>query len=379
MSDQEAEMAAENRAFALDVIAQIETNTGLEIRRFFEQDLTPDEIRQRMHTAITGYVEARLAIEQPSEDWPLAGQKIDVREALFGVGATNITPNVALTEYNYNIVKTFRGRAVHDYVKRVTNGLALLREGMTPVEAAATILGSGIAAFATAMIAGTVKALLQGQTLRAAVTAGVRAMGRISVVVGVALVLVTELLLYLMFANKKVFLGMIFNNTPLSLVVHGWRNGVNGADNGDLFMNTGSITAFMETNMNDRLDSPLVQIMAKLDVDDPEDNIISGGIFCASKKPGLFGTEGAMVLRDNQRILPRFALLFACPYTEDNGVNVQVDANDFISAKRHFGNLYNSRGQHRSATGAGYTFAASCSAPRGGEAAGIATLDTIPT
>jgi hypothetical protein len=382
MSDQEAEMAAESHAFALDVIAQIETNTGLEIRNIFEQDLTPDEIRQQMHTAITGYVEARLATEEPSEDWPLAGQKIDVREALFGVGATNVLPNVALTEYNYNILKTYRGRAVHDYVKRVTNGLALLREGMTPGEAAATIVGSGIAAFATAMIVGTVKALLSGQALRAAVTAGVRAMGKLSIIVGVALVLITELLLYLMFANKKVFLGIIFNNTPLNLVVHGWRNGVNGADSGDLFMNTGSTTAFMETNMTDRLNSPLVQILAKFAVEDPEDNIVSGGIFCASKKPGLFGTEGAMVLspynRDNQKILPRFALVFACPYTGDNGVNVQVDEKDIISAKRHFDNLYKSRGQHRSATGEGYTFAASSSSPKGGEAAGIATLDEIP-
>jgi hypothetical protein len=383
MSDQEAEMAAESRAFALDVIAQIETNTGLEIRNIFEQDLTPDEIRQQMHTAIIGYVEARLATEEPSEDWPLAGQKIDVREALFGVGPTNILPNVAVTEYNYNVLKTFRGTAVHDFVKKVTNGLALLREGMGPGEAAATILGTGIAAFAAAMIAGTVKALLSGQALRAAVTAGVRAMGKISVVVGVAMLLITELLLYLMFSNKKVFLGLIFNNTPLNLVVHGWRNGVDGDDNGDLFMNTGSMTAFMETNMTDRLDSPLVQIMAKLDVSGPDVNIVSGGIFSASKKPGLFGTEGAMVLspynKDNQKILPRFALVFACPYTEDNGVNVQVDPHYTISAKRHFDNLYKSRGQHKSATAAGYTFAASSSAPRGGEAAGIATLDEIPT
>jgi hypothetical protein len=380
MPDQDSRVVAEDRAFAMDVIARIEANTGLEIRSLFEQDLTPTEIRQGMHAAILGYVEARQETEQRSEEWPLSGQKIDARTAVFGEATTNVTPNVAVTEYNYNVLKKFRGREVHDYVKRVTNGLALLNEGMSAAEAAATIIGSGIASFATAMIVGTAKALIAKKAFRAAVTAGVKAMGKMSVVVGVALVIITELLLYLLISNKKVFLGIVYNNTPLSLVVHDWRKGVDGADNGDLFMNTGSMNAFMETNMNEKLDSPLIQVMEKLDVDDPEENLVSGGIFCAEKNFGLFGTEGAMVLspytKDNSKTLPRFALVFACPYNLDNGVNVQVDTQGGItSAKAYFDRLYKDRGQYKSATGTGYTFAASCADPRGGEAAGIATLD----
>jgi hypothetical protein len=380
MSQHESPLAAENRAYGLDVISRIEANTGLSIRGLFEQDLGPAEIRRRMHEMIAGYVEARATAEVSTEEWPLAGQPINVREALYGASTTNVTPNIAVTEYNYNVLKGFRGREVHDYVKRVTNGLSLLKESMTPGEAAATIIGSGVASFATAMIVGTVKALIAKQAFRAAVVAGVKAMGKMSVVVGVALVIITELLLYLMLNNKKVFLGMVFNNTGLSLVVRDWRNGVDGANNGDLFMNTGSMTTFMETNMNEKLDSPLVQVMEKFDVGDPENNIIAGGIFSAEKNFGLFGTEGALVLskysKDTQPTLPRFALVFACPYTLDNGVNVQVDTQGAItSAKTYFDRLYNSRSQFKEAKGIGYTFTASCSGPTGGEAAGIATLD----
>lgn len=379
MADQEARMAEENREFALNVITRIEANTGLEIRGFFEQDLTPNEIRQRMHAAVVEYVNARQATEQPSEEWPLAGQTIDAHEALFGRGRTNLTPNVAVTEYNYNVLKGYRGGQVHDYVKKVTNGLALLNDGMSAGEAAATIIGSGIVAFALPMIFTTAKELIAKKTLRAAVTLGVKAMGKMSVVVGVAVLIVTELLLYLIFKNEKVFLGMIFNNTPLNLVVHDWRNGTGGGDNSDLFMNTGSMNTFMETNLDEKLDSPLIQILEKLDVDDPAENIVSGGIFCAEKNAGLFGTEGAMVLssytKDGKKTLPRFGLVFACPYSYDNGVNVQVDATNMISAKDYFNKLYTSRGQYKTTNAGGYTFAASCSAPRGGEAAGIATLD----
>jgi hypothetical protein len=251
---------------------------------------------------------------------------------------------------------------------------------MTPAEAAATILGSGIASFATVMIVATVKALIAQQTLRAAVVVGVKAMGTMKVVVGVAAVIIIELLIYLMIHNEKVFLGMVFNNTPLGLVVNDWRKGVDGANSGDLFMNTGSMNTFMETHMNENLDSPLVQVMEKFDVGSAEDNIISGGIFCAQKNFGLFGTEGAMVLSkysaDSKPTLPRFALVFACPYTLDNGVNVKVDTTgSIISAKSYFDSLYGGRGQYKEAKGTGYTFAASCADPKGGEASGIATLD----
>lgn len=380
MSQHESPFTAENRAFAQEVITRVEANSGLQIRDLFEQNLSPDEIRRRAHARIIEYVEAPAAPGAATAEWPMAAQPINARQAVFGSSTTNVTPNIAVTEHNYKIIRGYRGNDVRDYVKRTTNGLSLLKETMTPGEAAATILGSGIASFAAAMIIGTVKALIAKQTLRAAVVAGVKAMGNMKVVVGAAAVIIVELLIYLLVHNQKVFLGIVFNNTPLSLVVRDWRKGVDGADNGDLFMGTGSMNTFMETHKTPDLDSPLVEVMEKFDVGTVEDNIIAGGIFCAEKNFGLFGTEGAMVLsnytKESTPTLPRFALVFACPYTLDNGVNVKIDTTgNIISAKSYFKNLYDSRGQHKEAKGPGYAFGASCADPRGGEAAGIATLD----
>jgi hypothetical protein len=381
MSDKDAELTEESRAVAFEAIAKIEANTGLSIRNLFEQDNEPREIRKQMHALILGYVEDRQAKEVATEDWPLAGQTINVREALFGSvdDSISITPNVAVIEYNYNIIKGYRGRDVHDFISRVTNGLALLNEGMSALEAAATIIGSGLAAFATAMIVATAKALMLEKTLRVAVMEGVKAMGKIAVVVGVALVLITELLLYLIFKNKKVFLGIIYNNTAHALVVKNWRSGTGGSDNGDLFLKTGSMTTYMETHLNDYLDSPLVQVTAKIDVKDPKENLIAGGIFCAEKNAGFFGTEGCMVLTnygENPQPLPRFAVLFACPYLYNNGVNVQIQpAGKPESAKDFYDQLYDRRGLYSIVSAAGYTLAGSCPDLKGGDAAGLFTLD----
>lgn len=381
MSQHQSPLAEQNRAFALDVIARIEANTGMSLRPLFEGDRSASEIRRQVFEQVVNYIDSRQADESPNTDWPLAGQRIEARKLLLAAtGTTNVTPNIAVTEHNYKVIKGYRDGKIHDYVKGVTNGLALLKDSMTAGEAAATIIGSGVAAFATAMIVATVKELIKKATLRVAVVAGVKAMGKMSVVVGVAVLIITELLLYLMMNNKKVFLGMVFNNTSLSLVVRKWRDGTDGANSGDLYMNTGSMTTFMLTHMNEQLDSPEVQVMEKFDVADPENNMIMGGIFCAEKNFGLFGTEGAMVLQNysstSSPTYPRFALLFACPYTADNGINVAIGAADpVVSAKDYFDRLYSGRKQNATASSGGYTFAANCADPRGGEAAAVATLD----
>jgi len=382
MSQHESPLAGENRAFALDIIARIEANTGMSLRSLFEGDRSAAEIRKQVFEQVVNYIDSRQENEAPDAEWPLAGQRLDARQLLLAAtGSTiNVTPNIAVTEYNYNILKGYRGRAIHEYVKGVTNGLALLNDKMTAGEAAATIIGSGIAAFAAAMIVATAKALYQKVAFRAAVVMGVKAMGKMSVVVGVAVLIVTELLLYLMIQNKKVFLGMVYNNSNLSLVVRDWRKGTDGSNSGDLFMSTGSMTTFMLTHMTERLDSPEVQVKSKLDVGDPADNLIMAGIFCAEKNFGFNGTEGAMVLGNYSATpgpsWPRFAFVFACPYVQNNGVNAQIDtAAPEVSAKSYFDQLYNSRGQSVTKTSGDYTFSAYCADERGGEAVAIAMLD----
>jgi hypothetical protein len=375
MAENTTPFAEENRAFALSILDRIEGNTGLEIRHLFEGELSAQQIRAQVRKSVVSYVERQLAAERPTDGWPEAGKAVDVQAALFGASGINVAPNVAVTEKLYREIREYRGGQIDAYIRRVTDGLSLLKENMSPGQAAGIIIGSGLASFGVAMIGGTFAALQGGAALLTAVTAGVAAMGSMTVVVGVALVVAAELLLFFLVLNKKVFLGMVFNNTGLSLVVRDWRAGTGGARRGDLFMNTGSMTSFMEMHETHRLDSPLVQVVARdrIAPGDP-DNLVSAGIFFAEKNFGLYGTEGVMLLGSHAAPSIRFALVFACPYTYDNGVNVAIGPAD--SASNYFNRLYKQRGVERQTGGQGYRFLARVGFPRGGEACGLAFLDS---
>lgn len=375
-----ANMAKDNRQFGLDLIHRIEAKTGIKIEDLFSSDNDAEKIRESMHERIVDYVQKKLDKEEPSEAWPGAGQQKDARSALGLSDDINVVPNVSVLQYNYPIIKGYEGQELNDFVRRVSNGLALIQDGQSPGQVAGEIIGSGLSAFALAMIIGTVKALRAGSPFRAALTSGVRAMGGVSVVVGVALLIITELLLYLLVNNKKQFLGMLFNNTDADLVVDNWRNGTGGSDNGDLFVSTGKVSSFPEQHQNEKFDSPLIQVGARqiLDPDNPNspDNMILGGIYYGEKNIGLYGTEGAMVLHPYGSTYPRFGLLFACPYTMDNGVNVSIDTTT-RSAKDTFNALYSSRDLYKSTTSDGYTFSARTAWKTGGETMGLATLDKL--
>jgi hypothetical protein len=369
--------AQEDREFAFMILGRLEENLGVPLRHIFEQNAEPNTIRRQLREAVHAAVLKNSALEKPSEEWPNAGHTAHFT-ALLRADDINVVPDVAVTEHNLAIIKNYTGSDIHDYVKRVSNGLSLIKNGQTAGEVAAEIIGSGVAAFAIAMIIGTVKALRQGLAFRAALTVGVRAMGGISVVVGVAALIIGELLLYLLMNNQKAFLGMVFNNTDLNLKVSDWRAGAGGSTSGDLFMNTGGMVSFMETHENENLDSPLVQMPARSFIapGDP-DNIVMGGIFAAEKNFGFYGTEGVMAFSDAEAKVPmRFYLLFACPYTLDNGVNVMVTPAT-PSPKTVFDDMYRGRGLDRGDMAQGYRFQARCNSKSGGDAAGIAIIEPM--
>jgi hypothetical protein len=376
MAEHESSNAVENRVFAHGILARIEANTGIKLQALLESDLSPGERHKQVRALIIDWVETRSAAEKPSAEWALAGQKIDASVAIFGANVTNIVPNVALTEQKYRMVQGLQGHQIDQFLKNVTDRLSLLKPTMRPGEAAATIAGTALASFGVAMIWGTFAALVAGKAFMVALTAGVAAMGSMTVVVGAALLIVAELLLFFLVLNKKVFLGMVFNNTDMSLRVGNWRAGVGGGRGSGLFMNTGSMTTFMETHETPRLDSPLVQVGPRLFVrqGDP-DNLVWGGIFCAEKNVGFYGTEGVILLSPLQYDGLIYAFLFACPYVLDNGVNVAITGS--FPADAAFNMLYGSRGLERRARGpGGFFMTAKAGDTRGGEACGFATIDS---
>lgn len=373
-------LSLEDINFSHSIIKQMESNMGIQLLDLFNSNNEIHQIRTEIHERIIGYVQNKIDKEEPSDEWPLAGVQRDARKALGLEGSINVVPNISLLQRNYIICKDYKGDQLKDFVKRISNGLSLIQDGQTPGQVAVQIVGSGLAAFAIAMIIGTIKAMRAGAVFRTALVTGVKAMGSVSVVVGVAALIIAEILLYLMLNNKKQFLGLMFNNTDLNLVVDDWRSGTGGSNKGDLFLNTGSMNSFMEQHENEYLDSPLIQIGARMIVepDDPnsDDNMILGGLYFAEKNFGLYGTEGAMVLHDRKKDFPRFGLLFACPYTMDNGVNVTIDSTK-RSAKQVFESLYGSRGLDKKISNNGYIFTAKANSTSGGEAMSIATLDKI--
>ncbi|KAK7177947.1 hypothetical protein DPSP01_014489 [Paraphaeosphaeria sporulosa] len=365
----------DNRKFAFELIEKMEKNMGIKIRDLFEGDNTAANIRTKFRKRIIAYVQERIDKDEPSEEWPHAGEVKDAKKALGLSDDINVVPNVSVLESNYKVIKGYEGQAQVDYVRRIANGLALIQDGQTAGQVAGEIVGSGLASFALAMIIGTIKALRAGQAFRTALVTGVRAMGGVTVIMGVAAFIISEILLYLLVNNKKQFLGIVYNNTDLNLVVDDWRSGTGGGNKGDLYVSTGSISSWMEQHENEQYSSPLIQIGARqiIGPNDP-DNLILGGLFFGEKNFGLYGTEGVMIFHDQKNDFPRFPLLFACPYTMDNGVNVAIDTKK-RSAKDAFDTMYGSRDLYKQASGSGYTFTARTAFKTGGQTTGLMYLD----
>ncbi|KAF2450949.1 hypothetical protein P171DRAFT_516711 [Karstenula rhodostoma CBS 690.94] len=369
MSNQSS-LDQDNRKFAFKLIEQMEKNTGIKICELFEGDRAAADIRTELRKRVIAYVQERIGKDEPSEEWPHAGEVQDAKEALGLTDDITVVPNVAVLESNYAVLKGYEGQAQADHVKRIASGLALIQDGQSAGQVAGEIIGAGLASFAVAMIVGTVKAMRGGAVFRAALVTGVRAMAGVSVIVGTAVLIIGEILLYLLLENKKQFLGIVYNNTDLNLVVDNWRTG-----SGDLYVATGAVSSWMEQHENEQYSSPLVQIGARQIIapNDP-DNLILGGLFFGEKNNSLFGTEGTMVFHDRVTKFPRFPLLFACPYTMDNGVNVAIDTKQ-RSAKEAFDSLYDDRGLYKRVDAEGYTFTARTAFETGGETTGIMYLD----
>jgi hypothetical protein len=357
--------------FAIAIVKRLEENMGIKLLHIFEESDDTRIIRKNVRSSIRQWVIENIDNNQHDSGWNevFYSKEIDL---YFKNSDINPIPPIAVTEKNLAVIRQYSGSQIHDYIKGVVNGLSLLKDGQTPGQMAGIILGSGVTSFAVAMIGGTAKALYQGKKLLDAVKYGVSKMGSPVLIAGVAAVIVTELLLYLA-SVQKTFLGIVFNNTELNLIVHGWRE-----NKYDVYINKGSMAGFMETHENEDLNSPMVQIPAKrADSNNESESLVLGGIFVAQKNFGFYGTDGAMAFSAPSKTNARFFLMFACPYSRDNGVNVLVDAGAPQGPKKIFRSLFDNRGIDKSSAAGGYKFVARCSDKRGAEAAGIAVLDSI--
>lgn len=364
----------DDQKFVLIVIKRLENNLGVSLNNVFKESNDASVIRNEMHKIIHSYIMKKA---------PNSLNVIDMHQFvsnLEGDNEFNVIPPIGVTEENYIKIQQFTNSEIDNYVKRVTNGLSLIKEGMTINEVAYNLLMSGIATLGIAMATATFEGLCTGMTITSSIVFGLGAMSGIGTIIAIASIIITELLIYLIFQNEKSFVGMIFNNTDLCLNVSNWRKGVNGGNNSDLYMNTGKMVGFMETNKDVKLSSPLVQIPARLFIKPNDaDNIVLGGIFAAQKNYGFFGTEGIMLLRPDNNINLGFYFLFACPYAMLNGINVYISSSKY-SPRDLFQEMYNGRSLDKTFTSNvynGFIFHARCVSKTGGKAVGIAFLNKL--
>ena len=359
--------------FAMEILARMEANLGISLREVVLTGDSIDTIRVHARSAIGTACRAMAEREFANDPQGLAAAEARIAEL---TEAANVVPTFLVSQANFDQVRDYTGDRLGDYVKSVVNSLSLIKEGESPEVVTAQIIATGLIGFGGAFAYGVIKALIAKEVLKQAVLLGVKAAGGVAAVVGVVAVIILELLFFLLHDNKKTFVGLVFNNTAMDLVVDDWRAGTGGDDKGDLYMAWGSATGFMEVHIDGDLSKPAVQLPAKSEVGGETGYIVNAGIYSASKNFGLKGAEGVFVLHPLNELTPRFALLFECPYFQDNGTNVAIDTSH-VSAKSYYDRMDGSRGLDKAVEGEGYRFGARVANASGGEALGIAILDQL--
>ena len=314
------------RATGEEILGSLNARWGVRLDTIILNDAL--SVSQRRNLLISKMLESALA-EIDEFNWATGASKelashenkALIEKAL--AGGVEVEPNFVMSAQNFAMVRDYQGQQLSNYITHLSQRFEIMSKAKTPGELALEIFYSGLIAVGTAMAAGTIAALVAGQALLAAITVGVTGIGIKTAVVVVVIVL-AAILLYLFLENPKKILGLLFNDTDHDLEVRDWRRGVDGAKAGDLFMAFGHMANFPEDHATGSLDSPLVQLRKRafFGPGDP-DNAVFGAFFFANRNFGLRGSEGVMVL-SSRTTNERYALLFACPYFEDNGTAVRI-------------------------------------------------------
>jgi hypothetical protein len=291
-------------------------------------------------------------------------------------GSVEVEPNFVLSAKNFVIVRDYQGQQLTDYITTLSKRFESMSRAKTPGELALEIFYSSLIAVGTAMAKATFTAWRAGQTLLAAIKTGVTSIG-IKTAVAVVIIILAAILLYLFLENPKKILGLVYNDTDDDLVVTDWRKGVDGAKAGDLFMAFGGMKNFPEDHATGDLDSPLVQLRKRafFGPDDP-DNAVFGSFFFADRNFGLRGSEGVMVLSSKTSSL-RYALLFACPYSEDNGTAVRIYDGGSPPPWTLYDEMYPGRAVRAITNASGVLMISTVNAPRGGVVFMVATISKV--
>jgi hypothetical protein len=363
-----------DRAFALECCDNLKHNFGVDLVPILTDDSL--SLARRRSKALRVLLEAAVNRADESEDRAEWASPPGVDESAFLKAVAeetevDIEPNISYPEANFAYLKNLQGTALKDFLYSTAKRFENMANAKTPAALAIDISIGGMMSVGVPMAVGTYQAMRAGQTLVAALRTSITNLGMKTAVAFVVAVLVA-LLLYLILENPKKCLGMVCNNTDSNLVVSKWRNGVDGGGDSNLYMEHGAMKSYMEDYEGGIL-TKQVQINARFFFEKGDkDNAFFAGIYFAEKNAGFYGAMGVMVFTG----LPagaRFAHLFACPYTENNGANVAISGSLNIEAL--YEELYRTRNVRVQRTSSGYNMTATVDDARGGIIGCMATIE----
>jgi len=309
----------------VDLYAMItaEEAPGPDVVMAFKQHIVRDALSQ--------FRKAEQA--NPAEDFGL--MEMTDEALVLSVTKAEAEPNWMFNPQDLPIIKNYKGDRVLTYLKTLTKRFEQMTESGSPGKLAISLIAGGLVSLGARAGYGTWVAWRGGEAIRAAAITGIRSVG-MGTVIGIAAVALAMLLFWLIFDNPKNVLGVVVNETEKDLIVKNYKK-----PKEEIYMESGKIKNFMQDQ--ESLSSPEVQIKGGyIDTDDPKESFYFGGVYFAEKKAGFYGAEGLFVLRPREGGA-RIAVMFACPYSANNGINMKVLKDSDTKLQAVYAELYESR------------------------------------
>lgn len=359
-------------------LQEIEKRYGVSLTSIADDpSLSTSARRQKMRQTLLPAIQKDLATAAPGAD-PQAHEAVKSFIATASTSASSdssdsvsIMPDVWFEQsFITGTVAQKTGSDVSEWVSAVMNGLKLTQNMTSPAQIATQITLSGIFGLGpVAYFAATAEGNL---TFGARILAGVTKLG-VAGWAALAAVVILDIATWLM-GQDDIFFGAIANNTTQDFEVKDWRDGLDGDDDGDLYLNHGKMVGFMVADVHHINDDQEVQLgMARqIEGTDQTQVMVGVGLFTGEKRnSALVGVEGAMVLRPIQNTNdPNLVIAFSCPYSGNNGACVNLTTKS-QSPKDFWGSMQSSLAMSSQDTKG--TFSASCqvSNQRGGQVSAI--------
>ncbi len=359
------------REFGVLIAENIQRNLGVDLLAIADsRSLDPHErLRLATDALLEGMANAPRLL--PFFCDPGTAGTTDMLQELF-VMARSIEkePNIAFSEVDARIVRGYKGEELKEYVFTLIKRLENITNTGTVGTMVAELVGFGSLGLSIEAGIAAGRALLAGEVARNAIRAGINAI-TVKVFLVATAVLLAALVLWALICNPKQIVGLIFNDSDHDFVV----KGLNGSDGGDLFLDSGQMSAFMEDNA-EGLGSEKVQLNARWTFGaGDEDNVIFAGLYHAEKNFGLFGAEGVAVFTSTKSGV-QIAHQFSVPYHADNGTATRIFGGK-ETLKELFDRLYAERRVDFSVVEGGFRLSSRVNDPRGGNVALVCSIEQM--